>query len=168
MGHFAAWSVCVYVCVCAGGTAVHGAGQQLRKRGAYVETAVATPLPHMTQLPVKTTRWAFPYCPPPLILFPLVSRLCQHIWRTIFFVYISFPVLKSTVYYKQDPLDGAALISLLLSCFCSLNLLQKIITIQRETGCPISPPPKKKSNYKNTCLGKQDYITINLLLKLFY
>lgn len=56
--------VCVCMCVCAGGTAVHGAGQQLRKRGAYVETAVATPLPHMTQLPVKKTHWAFPYCPP--------------------------------------------------------------------------------------------------------
>lgn len=59
------------VCVCVGGrgggTAVHGAGQQLRTRGdgdgggAYVETAVTTPLPHMTQLSAKTTHWAFPH-----------------------------------------------------------------------------------------------------------
>lgn len=41
------------ICVCVGGTAVYGAGQQLRMRGAYVETAVATPLLHLTQLPLK-------------------------------------------------------------------------------------------------------------------
>lgn len=85
------------VCVL-GGTAVQGAGQQLRMRGAYVETAVVTPLPHMTQLPAKTTHWAFPS---PLIHFPLLSHLCQQVWH-ILLIHVSFYV-KNPVCQKQEP-----------------------------------------------------------------
>lgn len=87
-----------------GGTAVHGAGQQLRMRGAYVETAVATPLPHMTQLPTKTTHWAFPCCPPSFAFHDSPSRLSTRLTTCLITRLITYILLiQFFFHYHKKP-----------------------------------------------------------------
>lgn len=147
-----------------GGTAVHGAGQQLRMRGAYVETAVATPLPHMTQLPAKTTHWAFPYCPSSFA-FPYSLASVNTSCQSVFFLYTSlFTVLKSPAYYKLEPpsdvlttvWDGRWAMHVFVCGLCEYKF-------NSEGG--LSVHPQKSSWHKNT--NCQALVWKNYSLKLF-